>query len=244
MSVTGLSVPISQFQNDSTQFSLGTAVLFTKRWPLQSAQSVSSAPACIRPRADLAFCMMEYLRTALAQLPISRDTLQALDGSSGFHSPVTSWIAAPIVTSTRECRGTKSHSDLAARSPRGLQFNPYSKQGKHKTQPWAIMLTDVSKNEDPTPSRVPLFQGWNTVIVKRFLLIFNQFLFLQLVSIVVLPLWTVSIFSTVPTKNVAPIDFHLVLFLNSLALGPKGYWSAILPATYSTKYWHGTAETL
>lgn len=140
---------------------------------------------------------------------------------------------------------------LLGRGSRGLQSNPYSKQDHHKPQPWAVVLMYVLKNGGPKASWRPLFQWFFTAIVKIFFLIIFFSCSLCTLKGCLLGLeQSVSIFCTVPTKNMAHIDFHLLLlvtqflrFPSQSALGPEGYWSAIIPATYRAKYWHCRAET-
>lgn len=126
-----MGTPISNFQNDSTQLSLGNACLSTERWPLQSAPAgISSALPWVGPKAILPFCTMVYLRTAPSQLLVSRDTPQVLHGNSSS-TPLPSVKQQNIYTSTTICTGSGSHRDLAGK---GCQRSPSLTHSRASTE--------------------------------------------------------------------------------------------------------------
>lgn len=148
----GLSVPISQFQNDSAQLSLGKAGLFTETWPLQSAPAgVSSALVCIGPKEILPFGITAFVRPVLAQLRVGRETLFRLctGGHGSIHPSLVQQQKIP--TSITGCRETESHHDSAGTGSPRLQPKPCSKQGQHRPQPWAVVSQMSSRTEIPQP---------------------------------------------------------------------------------------------
>lgn len=99
-----------------------------------------------------------------------------------------SLVKQQIFTSITKCRGTGPQSDLDGKGPWRPFVELLLKAGPAQPTTLSGYVTNVFKNGDPTALTMAPLQCLTTVILKRSLLIFDQFPFLQLVPIAGLPL--------------------------------------------------------